>query len=97
MTRAHHLILPMISSRYRAPILPPLLFILILIICETNMAATNGTTDQIPVIGLSGPEGTVAKELVHAAATYGFVYIKNMGKDIPLESIDGTFALVMPR
>lgn len=61
------------------------------------MAATNGTTDQIPVIDLSGPEGTVAKELVHAAATYGFVYIKSLGKDIPLESIDGTFALVMPR
>ena len=61
------------------------------------MAATNGITDQIPVIDLAGPEEIVAKALVHAAATYGFVYIKSLGKDIPLESIDGTFALVMPR
>jgi hypothetical protein len=61
------------------------------------MAATNGTTDQIPVIDLSGPDKILAKELVHAAATYGFVYVKSLGKDIPLESIDGTFALVMPR
>jgi hypothetical protein len=59
------------------------------------MAATKITTNQIPVIDLSGPEEAVSKELVHAAATYGFVYIKSLGKDIPLESIDGTFTLVM--
>ncbi len=86
----------LISRTYRAPILPPL-FILILIIYETNMSAAKGTTDQIAVTDLSGPEGTVAKELARAAATYGFVYIRSLGKDIPLESIDGTFALVRPR
>jgi hypothetical protein len=58
------------------------------------MAATNGQTGQIPVIDLSGIEETVAKELVDAAATYGFVYIKSLGKDIPVEVIDRIFALV---
>jgi len=57
------------------------------------MAATNGHTGQIAVIDLSGPEETVARELVDAAATYGFVYIKSLGKDIPVESIDNIFAL----
>jgi isopenicillin N synthase-like dioxygenase len=60
------------------------------------MAATNGKTGQIPVIDLSGSEETVAKELVDAAATYGFVYIKSLGNDIPVEAIDSIFALVMP-
>ena len=59
------------------------------------MATTNRKTDQIPVIDLFGslPEAQVAKELVDAAATYGFVYIKNEGKDIPVEAIDGIFDL----
>jgi isopenicillin N synthase-like dioxygenase len=59
------------------------------------MAAPNGQSGQIPVIDLSGPEQTVAKELVDAAATYGFVYIKSLGQDIPVEAIDSIFALVM--
>lgn len=58
------------------------------------MAATNGHTSQIPVIDLSGPEAEVAKQLVDAAATYGFVYVKSLGKDIPVEDIDSIFALV---
>jgi isopenicillin N synthase-like dioxygenase len=60
------------------------------------MSTTNGKTGQIPVIDLSGscPEDQVAKELVDAAATYGFVYIKNQGKDIPVEVIDCIFDLV---
>jgi isopenicillin N synthase-like dioxygenase len=60
------------------------------------MAATNGNTGQIPVIDISGstPEAEVAKQLVDAATTYGFVYIKNQGKDIPVEVIEKTFALV---
>jgi isopenicillin N synthase-like dioxygenase len=60
------------------------------------MVTTNGRTGQIPVIDLSGslPEAQVAKELVDAAATYGFVYVKNQGKDIPVEVIDGIFDLV---
>jgi len=59
-----------------------------------NMAA-NGHTGQIPVIDISGsqPESQVAKELVDAAATYGFVYVKNEGNDIPIKDIDHTFEL----
>ena len=64
------------------------------------MAISNGNTSaskgQIPVIDISGsrPETEVAKELVDAAATYGFVYIKNEGKDIPVEVINDVFQLV---
>jgi hypothetical protein len=50
---------------------------------------------QIPVIDISGsPEAEVAKKLVDAAATYGFVYVKSEGKDIPIEAIDHIFQLV---
>jgi isopenicillin N synthase-like dioxygenase len=60
------------------------------------MAATNGHTGQIPVIDISGsaPEAEIAEQLVDAAATYGFVYIKNQGKDIPVEAIEKTFDIV---
>lgn len=53
-------------------------------------------TAQIPVIDVSGsqPEAEVAKALVDAAATYGFVYVKNEGKDIPVAVIDRMFELV---
>ena len=64
------------------------------VLFQATMAATNGHTGQIPVIDLSGPAATVSKELVDAAATYGFVYIKSLGKDIPVEAIDSIFALV---
>ena len=47
------------------------------------------------MIDLSGHEETVAKALVDAAATSGFVYIRSLGKDIPIDAIDNTFALVM--
>jgi len=60
------------------------------------MATTNGDTSQIPVIDISGsiPEAEVASQLVDAAATYGFVYIRNQGRGIPVETIENTFALV---
>jgi len=63
------------------------------------MATTNGQGGQIPVINISGtsPEAEVAKQLVDAAATYGFVYVKNEGKDIPVDIIDGLFELVILR
>ncbi|KUJ09983.1 Clavaminate synthase-like protein [Mollisia scopiformis] len=59
------------------------------------MTVTNGTSGLIPVIDISGslPQKEVAKQLVDAAATYGFVYIKNLGKDIPIEAIDSIFDL----
>lgn len=51
---------------------------------------------RIPVIDISGsiPEDEVAKQLVDAAATSGFVYIRNLGQDIPVDAIDRTFELV---
>lgn len=60
------------------------------------MPTTNGTTGQIPVIDLSGslPESETAKQLVDAAATFGFVYVRNEGKDIPVEIIENIFDLV---
>ncbi|KAF7909403.1 uncharacterized protein EAF01_003121 [Botrytis porri] len=50
---------------------------------------------RIPVIDISGsvPQSEVAKQLVDAAATFGFVYLKNLGKDIPVDAIDRTFEL----
>ncbi|KAK4041696.1 hypothetical protein C8A01DRAFT_34299 [Parachaetomium inaequale] len=49
---------------------------------------------KIPVIDLSGDDQTqVAKDLVEAAIEHGFVYIKNTGKDIPVEAIDGAFEM----
>lgn len=60
------------------------------------MVSTNETSGLIPVIDISGAlsEIEVAKQLVDAAATYGFVYIKSLGRDIPVEAIDGIFNLV---
>jgi isopenicillin N synthase-like dioxygenase len=54
------------------------------------------TSSPIPVIDISGslPEADVAKQLVDAAATYGFVYVKSEGRDIPVEAIDSIFQLV---
>lgn len=51
---------------------------------------------HIPIVDVSGeePEDVVAKALVDAAATYGFVYVKNEGKDIPVAVIDRMFDLV---
>jgi isopenicillin N synthase-like dioxygenase len=63
---------------------------------QLTMAITNGHTGQIPVIDISGPlpESEIAAQLVDAAATYGFVYVKNEGKDIPVEAIESLFDLV---
>ena len=48
------------------------------------------------MIEISGnsPELETARAIVNATATYGFVYVKNLGKDIPIEVIDHTFELV---
>ncbi|KAI1215114.1 2OG-Fe(II) oxygenase superfamily protein [Annulohypoxylon truncatum] len=51
-------------------------------------------TASIPIIDISA-EGTdqaqVAKELVDAAVEYGFVYIRNAGRDISTEQIENAF------
>jgi isopenicillin N synthase-like dioxygenase len=60
------------------------------------MATTSSKTADIPIIDISGsiPEVEVAKQLVDAATIYGFVYIKNEGKDIPVQVIEDAFTLV---
>ena len=49
----------------------------------------------IPVIDISGsaPEYDVAEQLVNAAARHGFLYIKNEGKDIPIDAIENMFEI----
>ncbi|EJT77405.1 oxidoreductase [Gaeumannomyces tritici R3-111a-1] len=49
---------------------------------------------QIPVIDIAAEDqAQVARELVDAAVEHGFVYIKNQGRDIPLEAIENAFAM----
>ncbi|KAG9228668.1 oxidoreductase-like protein [Amylocarpus encephaloides] len=58
-----------------------------------KMAIQERSQGQIPVIDISGtkPEAEIAEELVQAASTYGFLYIKTQGKDMPIAAIDGMF------
>lgn len=51
-------------------------------------------TANIPIIDISGDQHVVAQQLVDAAQEHGFIYIKNLGRDISSSSIDGAFALV---
>jgi isopenicillin N synthase-like dioxygenase len=51
----------------------------------------------IPIIDISAEgadEAQVARALVDAAAEFGFVYIKNTGKAIPVEQIENAFNIV---
>ncbi|KAI1776350.1 2OG-Fe(II) oxygenase superfamily protein [Hypoxylon cercidicola] len=53
-------------------------------------------TATIPIIDISAEgvdQAQVAKELVDAAVEYGFVYIRNAGRDISNEQIENTFSL----
>ncbi|EFY95375.1 isopenicillin N synthase-like protein [Metarhizium robertsii] len=52
---------------------------------------------DIPIIDLSGPQAEVSKQLVDAAADHGFIYIQNLGHDIPAASIDDAFALMLTK
>jgi isopenicillin N synthase-like dioxygenase len=51
---------------------------------------------KIPVIDISGSgdQARVAKELVEAAVEHGFIYIKNTGRDIPVDAVENAFNLV---
>jgi isopenicillin N synthase-like dioxygenase len=51
-------------------------------------------TADLPLIDLSGEEHEVAKQLVDAAEEHGFIYIRNLGKDISPADIDAAFKLV---
>ncbi|KAH8908710.1 2OG-Fe(II) oxygenase superfamily protein [Coniochaeta sp. PMI_546] len=48
---------------------------------------------EIPVIDISDDANQlqVAKDLVEAAVEHGFIYIKNTGKDIPVDSVENAF------
>jgi isopenicillin N synthase-like dioxygenase len=51
---------------------------------------------NIPVIDISAErldQPQVAADLVEAAVEHGFIYIKNMGKDIPVDVVENAFNL----
>ncbi|KAM0238267.1 hypothetical protein ACHAP5_008790 [Fusarium lateritium] len=55
------------------------------------------TTANIPIIDISAPgadQKEIARQLVDAAEEHGFIYIRNLGRDIEAKSIDGAFDLV---
>lgn len=52
---------------------------------------------KIPIIDISAPDvdqKDVARQLVDAAEEHGFIYIRNLGRDISAVDIDGAFGLV---
>ncbi|KAJ4268291.1 hypothetical protein NW762_002354 [Fusarium torreyae] len=54
-------------------------------------------TANIPIIDISALEADqkeVAQQLVDAAEEHGFIYIRNLGRNIPAADIDGAFDLV---
>ena len=57
-------------------------------------ATTPQLSREIPIIDITGDESVTGPALIQAAANSGFVYIKNLGQDIPVKSIDHTFDLV---
>jgi hypothetical protein len=58
------------------------------------MGSANDTDINIPVIDISSPSLDVAKDILEAASTYGFVFVKNHEVGIPPEDIQGMFDLV---
>ncbi|KAF2468947.1 Clavaminate synthase-like protein [Lindgomyces ingoldianus] len=47
----------------------------------------------IPVIDISNPSSAVALQVLHAASTFGFLFIKNDGMTIPPKDIEDMFEL----
>lgn len=62
----------------------------------SSSVAQKANVADIPVIDISGAESDleIGKRLVGAAELHGFVYIKNLGKDVPISAIDRSFELV---
>jgi isopenicillin N synthase-like dioxygenase len=62
------------------------------------LARDSQNENVIPVIDLSSSTSNskqdVAKQLVEAAATHGFVFIKNLGHDISVSDSDRAFDIV---
>lgn len=50
---------------------------------------------DIPLIDINASDqATVARQLVEGAEKHGFIYIRNLGKDIPVGQINRTFEIV---
>lgn len=49
---------------------------------------------EIPIIDIAGDQTEAARQLVEAAENHGFIYIKNLGRDIPAADIAEAFKLV---
>ena len=52
---------------------------------------------KIPIIDISdaaADQAQLASSLVEAAAEYGFVYVRNTGRDLAAEQIDKAFEIV---
>jgi len=62
----------------------------------TSSSVNRANLAEIPMIDISGTESEVeiGKRLVDAAEIHGFVFIKNLGRDIPIPAIDRSFELV---
>lgn len=58
------------------------------------MPHTETENTTIPVIDISNPSSEVARQVLDAASTHGFLFIKNDGVTIPPQDIDGMFELV---
>jgi hypothetical protein len=59
-----------------------------------GMTAEEHQTFQLPVIDISSPSQQVADDIVSAAATYGFVFVKSSGLDVTPFSVIKTFEAV---
>ena len=57
-------------------------------------AHANGDTVQLPVIDISNPTPDVGRQMIDAAAKYGFLYIDTKGTDFTQEVVDRQFELV---
>lgn len=57
------------------------------------MSASEGAQDAIPIIDISKPSKEIAQQVLDAASTHGFLYIKNDGVTIATEDIDNMFKL----
>ncbi|UPX15094.1 uncharacterized protein EKO05_0005556 [Ascochyta rabiei] len=57
------------------------------------MSHSHVNSDSIPVIDISRPSDEIARQVLDAASTHGFLFIKNDGVTIPPKDIDDMFKL----
>jgi isopenicillin N synthase-like dioxygenase len=61
------------------------------------MSPSDRQQDAIPVIDISSPSDDIAQQVLDAASTHGFLYIKSDGVTIRPQDIDDMFTLVSSR